>query len=67
MGIQKTKMAAALAGLSQGQNQGKQQSGSASDRSLRSVFGMLRFGVHIFIEILNKNVILDCLIIHHDG
>ena len=46
-------MAAAMAGLPQGQNQVKQQAGSASDRSLRSVFGRLRLRTHIFSYILN--------------
>ena len=39
VGSCRTKMAAAIAGLSQAQNQGKQQGGVASERSLRSVFG----------------------------
>ena len=43
-------MAATLAGLPQTQNQGKQQGGAASDRSLRSVFGTLNLIAHILIE-----------------
>ena len=39
MGSSRINMAAAVAGLSQAQNQGKQQGGVASERSLRSVFG----------------------------
>ena len=39
VGSSRTKMAAAIAGLPQAQNQGKQQGGVASERSLRSVFG----------------------------
>ena len=39
MGSSRIKMAAAIAGLPQAQNQGKQQGGVASERSLRSVFG----------------------------
>lgn len=54
VGIPTTKMAATLPGLPQAQNQGKQQSGSASDRSLRSVFGKLRLTVQIIFEISAK-------------
>ena len=47
VGLQTTKMAATLAGLPQAQNQPKQQAGSASDRSLRSVFGRLRLTAYV--------------------
>jgi len=49
----RTKMAATMAGLPQAQNQVKQQAGSASDRSLRSVFGRLWLRTHIFSYVLN--------------
>lgn len=53
-------MAATVAGvLPQAQNQGKQQAGSASDRSLRSVFGTLRLRAHIFSYILNDDCVVD--------
>lgn len=59
-GIWRTKMAATVAGvLPQAQNQGKQQAGSASDRSLRSVFGTLRLRAHIFSDILNNDCVVD--------
>lgn len=59
-GIWRTKMAATVAGvLPQAQNQGKQQAGSASDRSLRSVFGTLRLRAHIFSYILNNDCVVD--------
>ena len=52
-------MAAALPGLTQAQTQVKQQTGSASDRSLRSVFGKLRLAADVFIEILSKSYMVD--------
>ena len=53
----RTKMAAALAGLPhEAQNQGKQQSGGGSDRSLRSVFGRLHLKARISIDSLNNEV-----------
>ena len=51
VGSSRTKMAATIAGLPQAQNQGKQQGGTASDRSLRSVFGTLLLSAPFFVFI----------------
>ena len=59
VGIQTTKMAATMTGLPQAQNQSKQQAGSASDRSLRSVFGRLRLTAYIFFHITSKHSVVS--------